>query len=358
MQVTTAIHALHPKSVFRISRGARAEVRNVFVRVGADGIAGYGEASPNAYYHEDADDVQARLTRAGQRLRGRKIRSVGDIAHFWEEIWPLVKPSRAAQCALDIALWDWLARRENLTVCELVRGERPHPVPTFSSIGISTPEELETKVSELVGFPLIKIKSDSRAEIEPVRKVRERTGAAIAVDANGAWLGHDITALAHRLAGLGVKFLEQPLPPEEDARMAELLASCPLPLLADESCVVLEDVEKMPGRFSGFNIKLTKCGGLTPALRMLRRAQTLGLTTMTGCMLESSVLISAGAAVAQETDFADLDGAWLLRDDPFHGVRYDKGILHLEGRPRPVKSSEGRAGVGLFGGFPGLPESS
>ena len=144
-----------------------------------------------------------------------------------------------------------------------------------------------------------------------------------------------MSALAHRLTSLGVTFIEQPFAPHDDARMPSLLASSPLPVIADESCVVTEDVERMPGRFTGFNIKLTKCGGLTPALTMLLRAKELGLLTMVGCMLESSVLIHAGAVVAQQSDFADLDGAWLIRDDPFHGVRYENGVLHMDERIRP-----------------------
>jgi L-alanine-DL-glutamate epimerase-like enolase superfamily enzyme len=341
MELTTTICALHPKAVFRISRAERTEVRNVFVRLEEEGITGYGEASPNAFYHENADDVQARLSRVAPWLRGLKIRSVADIARIWEEIWPVVSPSRSAQCAVDVALWDWLARRENRTICELAWGELPRPVATFVTIGISTPEELSDKVAELHGFPLIKIKSDTRADIGPVRFVRERTGAALAIDANCAWGGHDVAALAHQLAALGVKFLEQPFAPEADALMPKMLAASPLPIIADESFVVLEDVERMPGCFSGFNIKLTKCGGLTPALRMARRAKELGLQTMVGCMLESSVLISAGAAVAQHTDFADLDGAWLIRDDPFHGIRYEKGVLHMEERVRLAEDNTG-----------------
>lgn len=336
MELTTTIRALHPKAAFRISRGERTEVRNVFVRIEEEGTTGYGESSPNAYYHENADDVRARLALLAPRLAGLIVRSAADIARLWEEVWPVVSPSRAAQCAVDVALWDWLARRERCTICELAWGERPRPVTTFATIGISTPEELEAKVEELHGFPRIKMKSDSRADLDPVRFVRGRTAAALAIDANGAWGGHDVFALARQLAPLGVKFLEQPFAPEEDARMPKLLAASPLPVFADESCVVLDDVERVPGRFSGLNIKLTKCGGLTPALKMLQRAKELGLQTMVGCMLESSVLISAGAAVAQQSDFADLDGAWLIRDDPFLGVRYEKGILHAEGSVRPA----------------------
>jgi len=174
-------------------------------------------------------------------------------------------------------------------------------------------------------WPLIKIKSDAAADLTPILKVRENTSAKIAVDANCAWNAEYLPDLANELARLGVIFLEQPLPPG-----TELPPGLALPVLADESCVIPEDVEKIPSRFSGFNIKLVKCGGLTPALRMAQRGRDLGLTTMTGCMLESSLLISAGAVVAQQTSYADLDGSWLLKDDPFGLVEIQNGILSLK----------------------------
>jgi len=137
----------------------------------------------------------------------------------------------------------------------------------------------------------------------------------------------ELPLVSRKLAALGVLFLEQPLSPASGEEMPGLLALSALPILADESCVTQEDVEAMPGRFSGFNIKLVKCGGLTPALAMARRGRALGLRTMVGCMLESSLLIAAGVVVAQLTDFADLDGAWLLRDDPFEGLPLRQGVL-------------------------------
>ena len=119
MNFDAVIHPLHPRSVFRVSHGDRTEVRNVFVRFQGAGITGCGEASPNAVYGESADDVLARLRRAADWLRGQEVRSVSDIARIWAESWPMLAPSRAAQCAIDLALWDWLGRREGRTVAEL-----------------------------------------------------------------------------------------------------------------------------------------------------------------------------------------------------------------------------------------------
>lgn len=303
-------------------------------------VVGYGEASPNAYYGETAEGVLARLEAVRPRVEALEIDSPEEIARAWETLWPHLAPSRAAQCALDLALWDWLARRRSMSVAELAFGQPPHPVRTFCTIGISTRAELEEKLRELRGFPAIKIKAsaDMGRDLETIRFVRERTEALLAVDANAAWRPEAVPALSGELARLGVEFLEQPLPPGEEAQMPRLLANTPLPLLADESCVRREDVERMPGVFSGFNIKLVKCGGLTPGLAMLRRGRELGLRVMVGCMLESSLLISAGAVLAQRSDDADLDGAWLLADDPFAptaagGTRLRNGMLEPASGP-------------------------
>ena len=327
MKLGAVTKTLHPRNVFRISRSAREEVRNVFAHVSAGGVSGFGEASPNLFYDETAANVVGLLKAAAPFVKGLEIRNVADIAQAWEASWPWLAPSRAAQCALDLALWDWLARSKGLSVAELALGHPGKPVRTFCTIGISDAAELEQKAEELRGFPLIKMKSDTLADLAPIAYVRQRTGAALAVDANGAWGGVELPLVSRKLAALGVLFLEQPLSPASGEEMPGLLALSALPILADESCVTQEDVEAMPGRFSGFNIKLVKCGGLTPALAMARRGRALGLRTMVGCMLESSLLIAAGVVVAQLTDFADLDGAWLLRDDPFEGLPLRQGVL-------------------------------
>jgi len=328
VKVTTWLRALHPRNVFRISRAARRETTNIFVRVERGGIAGYGEAPAPAYYGESAADVAERVTRMGDFLRGCALDSVEDIAVIWEEAWPVLMPSRAAQCAVDVALWDWLGKRKGRTVAELALGAAPRPVVSFATIGISEPGELEGKIVEMEGFPRVKIKSDGTGDLETARRVRAAMPVAeIAVDANCAWGDVDFAKTGRDLAALRVEFVEQPLPPARDGEMQELALRLPVPVMADESCVTLEDVARVPRHFAAFNIKLVKCGGLTPALRMARRGRELGLRTMVGCMLESSLLIAAGAVVAQATDYADLDGAWLLGDDPARGWGFDRGTL-------------------------------
>lgn len=315
---------LIPRRAFRISRPRKAEVRNVYLRLEHEGATGYGEAAPNAFYDESWQGVIAKLEEARAFIEALDIREVSDVEAAWREGWSILNPSRAAQCALDVALWDWLARRKQTTVAELAWGSAPVPVESFATIGLSTPEELPAKVDELRGFPWIKIKSDASADLETIRYVRDHNPARLAVDANCAWENRDLPSLSRDLADQGVEFLEQPLPPAMD----EWITPLAVPVLADESCVTQGDVARVAERFDGFNIKLVKCGGITPARQMVIQGRQLGKKIMVGCMLESSALIAAGAVIAQRTDYADLDGAWLIGNDPFTGWHFDRGTLH------------------------------
>lgn len=329
MKIESQIRHLHPRQTFRISRGERSEVRNVFLKVESDGIVGWGEASPNAYYQETAEGVTGQLEKAAGWLASQRIENQEDIARIWEEAWEFLAPSRAAQCALDLALWDFLGQKRRRSVCELVWGTKPVSVPSFCTIGISSREELAAKTAELSTNPLIKIKSDESADLKAVEYVRRNSSGKLAVDANASWSASRLPELCSELRAMDAIFVEQPLAPDQN----HLLGSYDLPVIADESCVTERDLDEVCRRFSGFNIKLVKCGGLTPALRMLRHGHQKGRMVMVGCMLESSLLISAAAVIAQKSDFADLDGAWLLRDDPFAGTELETGILSLSGEP-------------------------
>ena len=333
MKISAAIRSLHPRRVFQISRARRTEVRNVLLRLEAEGISGWGEASPNSYYAEDAEDVARRLRRLEPWLKNLSITSVRDIEKAWKDFWPLLAPSRAAQCALDLALWDWLGKKEGVTVSELVWNRKPRAVVSFGTLGIMTETERLEALPDYAGFEWIKLKMGFQPDESLLQSVRQKTGAKLAIDANAAWLNVPALDWAERLAGAGAVFLEQPFPPSAKRQSAWLRREGKLPIFADESCVLEDDVTALADSFSGCNIKLVKCGGLTPGLRMLRQARELGLQTMIGCMLESSLLIAAGGVLGQESDYADLDGAWLLRDDPFIGAALSEGKLQLSTNP-------------------------
>ena len=170
---------------------------------------------------------------------------------------------------------------------------------------------------------------DKRGDLDFVRYIRSRTDAVIRVDANCSWGKLDVMALTQKLSEIGVEFVEQPLPPDQNDKMAAILKKSVLPILADESSIVPSDVKALKGKFSGINIKLVKCGGLTPGLEMLKTAKASGLSVMVGCMLESNLLISAGAVLGQMADYIDLDGSWLLKDALFDGVNFQSGIITL-----------------------------
>lgn len=323
MKVTAISRSLHPRHEFRTSRGAGRQAANVFLALEKKGVVGWGEASPISYYNETAETVLRTLLAAEPWISTLEVGSPEDIARIWQDAWPRLAPSRAAQCALDLALWDLLGRKGGVSVCELVWGTKPAPVTSFCTIGLSNEQELAAKIEELRFNPLIKLKSDQHADLSPAERVVRSCAGQISVDANCAWGVKSLQELMPRLQALGVLFVEQPVAPGREA----VLGRYPVPLFADESCVEEADVERVGEHYSGFNIKLVKCGGLTPALRMLRRGRELGLQVMVGCMLESSLLIGAAAVVAQQTDYADLDGAWLLKDDPFQGCTLENGIL-------------------------------
>jgi L-alanine-DL-glutamate epimerase-like enolase superfamily enzyme len=183
------------------------------------------------------------------------------------------------------------------------------------------------KMQELP-WPLYKIKlGRPETDLSVVRALRAHTDALFRVDANCGWSADDTLVKSRVLADLNVEFIEQPLPAGDWEGAKTVYEQTALPIIADESCIVEEDVAKCAGYFHGINIKLTKCGGLTPARRMIRQAHDLGLSVMVGCMTESSVGISAIAQLLPLLDYADLDGSLLIANDPATGVTFDYGRI-------------------------------
>ena len=206
------------------------------------------------------------------------------------------------------------------------------------TIGIDTLETMVMKLREFDGWPIYKIKLGTPDDLAIVRELRRHTDATFRVDANCAWSVEQTLALAPELKKLGVEFIEQPLPAGEWAGFKKLFAASALPIIADESCLVPEDVDRCAGHFHGINVKLTKAGGLTPGRRMLQRAHELGLKTMVGCMCESSVGISAIAQLLPLLDYVDMDGAVLIARDIAAGVRVEKGrVLFPSGNGNGVQ---------------------
>ncbi|MEO6685601.1 MAG: enolase C-terminal domain-like protein, partial [Dyadobacter sp.] len=198
-----------------------------------------------------------------------------------------------------------------------------NPMTNFT-IGIDTVEKMVSKMQELP-WPIYKIKLGTDDDLRIVRELRAHTTAAFRVDANCAWSAEQTIKFSGELKKLGVEFIEQPLPADDIEGMKKVFAGSELPVIADESCILESDVLKCYGLFHGVNIKLTKCGGLTSARRMIKEAKDLNMSTMVGCMTESSVGISAIGHLLPLLDYVDMDGSLLIKNDPATGVTFDFG---------------------------------
>lgn len=323
MQLTLRIIDLPLRHAFTISVGSIKVQQNLLVELSEDGFIGYGEgASGSAYKAFTATVMHADLEAARARIESEHL---DDPAALWDRLLPIIGHNRFAMCALDEAAHDLWGKRLGQPVWKLW-GLTQHGGPLSNyTIGIDAIETMVKKMREFDGWPIYKIKLGTANDLAIVRELRKHTTAIFRVDANCAWSVEQTLAFAPELKALGVEFIEQPLPAGEWAGMKRLFAESALPIMADESCLVPEDVERCIGFFHGINVKLTKAGGLTPGRRMLQRARALGLRTMAGCMCESSVGISAIAQLLPLLDYVDMDGAVLIAQDIATGVSVEKG---------------------------------
>lgn len=310
----------HP---FTTSHGTTTVRHNLIVSLSQDGLTGYGEGATSfAHGAFTAQAMRADLEAARDTIETARL---SDPTTLWDQLIPVLGHNRFALCAVDQAAHDLWGKLHQKPVWELWGLTLDHlPVSSYT-IGIDSLPAMVAKMHEFDGWPTYKIKLGTPDDLAIVRGLRQHSGAAFRIDANTAWsAGYTLTA-APELASLGVEFLEQPLARDDWDGMATLKARCPLPVIADESCLVEEDVERCASCFDGINIKLTKAGGLTPARRMAERARELGIQVMAGCMVESSVGISAIAQLLPLLDHVDLDGSTLITSDIATGVELDHG---------------------------------
>lgn len=318
-------------TAFRISRSVQHVARNVLVELTHDGVTGIGEAAPSAYYGETRETALAVLPRLAEALAGDP--SLIEDAHAAFDR-TLHHGNAAAKAALDMALFDALGKRLGAPVYRLL-GLNPERTPQTSfTIAIAEPSEMAERAAAAAReFPILKVKLGTEADVEIVRVIRDVTDATIRVDANAAWTPKQAIRIIALLEPLGVEFVEQPVAAGDLEGLRLVRENSPLPIIADESCVTLEDIPRIVGCADGINIKLMKCGGVSRALAMIHTARAHHLKVMLGCMIESSLAITAAAHLSPLVDYADLDGALLVRDDPFDGVRVERGKLMLPERP-------------------------
>ena len=314
---------------FRISRGVQNVAHNVLVHIEDDGMTGIGEAAPSGYYGEKCESVLMALSYFAEHL-GDDPLLIEDIS---ADLSQVMRGNAAARASVDMALYDLMGQRLGVPVYQLL-GLNPARTPLTSfTIGLDTPAEMARKAREAAQFPVLKIKLGTANDLEIVKAIREATDARLRVDANAAWTPKQAIRTINALEPYNIEFVEQPVPASDLNGLQLVREHTSVPIFADESCVTLEDVPQMAGRVDGINVKLMKCGGISQALKMIATARAHHLQVMLGCMVESSVAITAAAQISPLVDYADRDGALLVANDPFEGVQIERGRMTLPDRP-------------------------
>ncbi|HEU4629304.1 MAG TPA: dipeptide epimerase [Gemmatimonadaceae bacterium] len=333
MRLAAQIVALRTRHPFVIARGGAAEHRVVWVTLtDADGATGMGEAAPNRYYGETPESVLAALDRYATLLADA---DAWDVEGIEAALPALLRGNPSARSAVSAALHDLMGRRLGVPLYRLW-GLDPARAPRSSfTIGIVAEDDaLRARVAEAAPYPILKIKLGSPRDEHVLRVVREAAPhKTLRVDANAAWSAKQAVRMCALLEEHGVELVEQPVAAHDLEGLRFVRERTRLPVIADESCLVASDVVRLAGLVDGVNLKLAKCGGLREALRIIATARAHGLLVMTGCMVETSLGITAAAHLAPLLDYADLDGAALLADDPIRGATIDGGEIRLPEGP-------------------------
>lgn len=311
------------KDPFTISRGTRTEIPSLIVELQENGVSGYGEATANPYYNTSTNQFVEELNEKRSIIETHFLESP---EKYWEYLLPHFKNNMFLLCALDEAYNDLYTKKLGIKLYEYWNlNTNKLPLSNYT-IGIDSIENMISKMKKTPS-PIYKIKLGTKNDIEIVHELRKHTNSIFRIDANCGWTPEETIKNSIELKKLGVEFIEQPLPADDWLGAKKVFQRSELPIIADESCQIESDVDKCYTFFHGVNIKLMKCGGLTPAIRMIKQAKHLKLKTMVGCMTESSIGISAIAHLTPLLDYVDMDGALLLKDDIASGVKVTNGII-------------------------------
>ena len=303
---------------FTISKGTKTHQPTFIVELNFRGIIGYGEAPAIAYYGITTDQMVADLEAKRKFVESF---SLTDPKRFWHFLHHLFPNNPFLVCAFDMAGWDIYGKLRRKPLYELWNLNLANTPKTDYTIGIDSLEKMLEKI-DAHPAPIYKIKVGTADDLEKLKAIRQHTHAIIRVDANAGWSFDQALETLPVLEQLSIELIEQPLA-KEDLEGAKILKEATsIPIIADESCVGERDVEKCAGYFSGINIKLTKCSGITPALEMIKKARLLNLQVMLGCMNESSIGTAALAHMAPMVDFLDADGPLLLKEDLGAGIEF------------------------------------
>ena len=327
----TQIRRLKTRHTWTTTMSASNFRDTLFVNLTRDGVTGVGEGAPIVRYHEDAEGGRKALETVRQLLTEA---DPWQYAKVMEELNHRMQGQFAAKAAVDIALLDWVGQKLNIPLYKFFGLDaKDAPITTFS-IGIDTPEITRQKVREAEQYPILKIKVGLSTDEPTIEAVRSVTKKPLRVDANEGWTNkEEAVRKINWLETQGVEFVEQPMPAEMLEETRWVRSKVHLPIIADEACLNVAAIPKLVEAYDGVNVKLDKCGGMQQALRMIQIAKSLGLKTMLGCMVSSSVSVTAAAHLSPLVDYADLDGNLLIANDPYSGVIVEHGKLILPDRP-------------------------
>lgn len=317
---------VHP---FTISKGTKTHQPALIVSLECRGYKGYGEAPAISYYNITVEQMIEELERKKKMVEQFAFT---DPERYWHYLHHLFPKNPFLVCALDMAAWDMMGKMRKKPLDQLWGLNSAHIPLCDYTIGVDSIENMVAKM-QAKPWPIYKIKVGVEGDIEMVKALRTHTDAVFRADANGGWTLEQALDKIPQLKSLGVEFIEQPLAKDDWEGMKVLYEKSPMPLIADESCVAEQDVEKCAGYFHGINIKLTKCSGLTPARRMIEKARLLNLSVMLGSMNETSLGSAAIGRLAPLADYLDMDGPLLLAEDIAQEIQYQEGKVSLSQLP-------------------------
>ncbi len=330
MQVYYKTYQLPFQYPFTISQGrTKTHQPTLVVALQVGKWIGYGESPAIAYYNFTVEEMVATLEQYKPMIEKYAFT---EPERFWHFLHHLLPNQHFLVNALDMAGWDLYGKMNQKPLYELWQtpftGEEPI---TDYTLGIDTPEKMLQKM-QARPHPVYKIKIDNNNSLDTIRYLRAHTNVPFRLDANEGFTYQQFKEILPELVTLNIEFIEQPLAKTNWEEMKQLFIESPIPLIADESCVTEKDVASCAGHFHGINIKLTKCSGITPAIRMIKQAKELGLKVMMGSMNESSLGSAAIGNFLPQLDYVDMDGPLLLSEDIAKGLNYDNGKITLSGK--------------------------